>query len=88
MAGVGLLTGRRYACRALIITPGTFLNGLIHLGSAQYPGGRSGRDLRTAAGRFSPGEGPSGWGRMKTGTPPRVHRRSVDLDPIGDSTRG
>ena len=78
MAGVALLTGRRYECRAVIITPGTFLNGLIHLGSAQYPGGRSGE---VSAPRLADALRQRGFrlGRMKTGTPPRLHRRSVDL---------
>ena len=78
VVGVGLLTGRRYECRALIITPGTFLNGRIHLGDVQYPGGRSGE---ISAPRLSDALRHKGFrlGRMKTGTPPRVHRRSVDL---------
>ena len=81
IAGVGLQSGRRYGCRALIITPGTFLNGLIHLGDAQYPGGRSGE---ISAPRLADSLREQGFrlGRMKTGTPPRVHRRSVDVDRL------
>ena len=78
IAGVVLESGRRYECRALIITPGTFLNGLIHLGDAQYPGGRSGE---ISAPRLADALRAKGFrlGRMKTGTPPRVHRRSIDF---------
>ncbi len=81
IAGVGLQSGRRYACRALIITPGTFLNGLIHLGDANYPGGRSGE---ISAPRLSDSLREKGFrlGRMKTGTPPRIHRRSIDFDGL------
>jgi tRNA uridine 5-carboxymethylaminomethyl modification enzyme len=65
----------------LIITPGTFLNGLIHLGDAQYPGGRSGE---VSAPRLSQALRDRGFrlGRMKTGTPPRVHRRSIDFSRL------
>ncbi len=81
VAGVGLQSGRRYDCRALIITPGTFLNGLIHLGDAHYPGGRSGE---ISAPRLADSLRAHGFrlGRMKTGTPPRLHRRSVDVERL------
>jgi tRNA uridine 5-carboxymethylaminomethyl modification enzyme len=76
--GVSLQSGRHYQCRALIITPGTFLNGLIHLGDSQIPGGRNGE---ISAPRLADALRETGFrlGRMKTGTPPRVHRRSVDV---------
>ena len=76
--GVTLQSGRHYRCRALIITPGTFLNGLIHLGDSQIPGGRNGE---ISAPRLADALRETGFrlGRMKTGTPPRVHRRSVDV---------
>jgi len=81
VTGVGLQSGRRYGCRVLIITPGTFLNGLIHLGDAQYPGGRSGE---ISAPRLADALRERGFrlGRMKTGTPARVHRRSIDFDRL------
>ena len=86
--GVVLQSGQSYACRALIITPGTFLNGQIHLGTAQYPGGRSGE---VSAPKLSESLTGLGFrlGRMKTGTPPRIHRRSINFDGLelqpGDS---
>jgi tRNA uridine 5-carboxymethylaminomethyl modification enzyme len=81
VAGVGLLTGRSYTCQTLIITPGTFLNGLIHLGESQVPGGRSGE---ISAPRLADALREKGFrlGRMKTGTPPRLHRRSIDFDRL------
>ena len=79
VAGVRLQTGRTYTARAIVITPGTFLNGRIHLGEAHYPGGRSGE---ISAPRLADSLREKGFrlGRMKTGTPPRVHRRSLDFD--------
>jgi tRNA uridine 5-carboxymethylaminomethyl modification enzyme len=57
-----------------VLTNGTFLNGLIHIGKKQFGGGRAGESAshgyRIAAGFES--------GRMKTGTPPRVDGRSLD----------
>ena len=69
--GVVLQTGRRYEARAVIITPGTFLAGQIHLGSVQYPGGRSGE---ISAPKLSESLRNLGFrlGRMKTGTPART----------------
>jgi tRNA uridine 5-carboxymethylaminomethyl modification enzyme len=81
VAGVGLQTGRQIECRAILITPGTFLNGLIHLGDSQVPGGRSGE---ISAPRLADALREKGFrlGRMKTGTPPRLHRRSIDFDRL------
>jgi tRNA uridine 5-carboxymethylaminomethyl modification enzyme len=75
--GVRLTDGRCLRCRAVIITTGTFLNGLAHIGEQQLSCGRS-------------GEAPSnilaeqiralnlGWNRLKTGTPPRLDGRTID----------
>ena len=75
--GVQLTDGRNLRCRAVIITTGTFLNGLAHIGEQQLSCGRS-------------GEAPShilaeqiralnlGWTRLKTGTPPRLDGRTID----------
>jgi tRNA uridine 5-carboxymethylaminomethyl modification enzyme len=75
--GVQFTDGRSLRCRAVIITTGTFLNGLAHIGEQQLACGRS-------------GEAPSniladqiralnlGWTRLKTGTPPRLDGRTID----------
>ena len=75
--GVHLMDGRAVRCNAVIITTGTFLNGLAHIGEQRVVCGRS-------------GEPPSqmlaeqirnldlGWTRLKTGTPPRLDARSID----------
>ena len=79
VAGLALEDGPEYACSALVITTGTFLNGLIHVGREQKPAGRVGepptRDLAESLKSFG-----FTWGRLKTGTPPRLARRSIDFD--------
>jgi tRNA uridine 5-carboxymethylaminomethyl modification enzyme len=69
--------GRVIAADAVVVTTGTFLNGLMHTGSRRTPGGRVGE---TAAHGLSASLASLGlaMGRFKTGTPPRVHRDSVD----------
>ena len=72
---------RRLACRAAVITPGTFLNGLIHVGERQIPGGRIGEHAARALSECL-GELGLERGRLKTGTPPRLHRDSIDWDSL------
>jgi len=71
-------TGERFYARAVIITPGTFLNGLIHIGLKNFPGGRLG-DL--SAIELSKNLKDLGFtlGRFKTGTTPRVDGRTIDF---------
>ncbi len=76
----GVLTadGATIEAQAVVITPGTFLNGLLHVGDTSVPGGRAGE---------APSRGLSdcltdlGFSlvRLKTGTPPRIHRDSIDF---------
>jgi tRNA uridine 5-carboxymethylaminomethyl modification enzyme len=78
VVGIALEDGESYRCDALIITTGTFLNGLVHVGAEQRPSGRAGEppslDLAESLKSFG-----FSWGRLKTGTPPRLHRRSIDF---------
>jgi tRNA uridine 5-carboxymethylaminomethyl modification enzyme len=78
---VGLATesGRQFECNSLVITTGTFLNGLIHVGSEQTPAGRHGEPPSRALAESIRGRGFS-MGRLKTGTPPRLHRESIEFD--------
>lgn len=77
--GVQLLDGRRIEAGAVIITTGTFLNGLVHIGETTYPAGRSGEPasiplgekLRILGFRCT---------RLKTGTPPRLDGRTIDWE--------
>ncbi len=79
VTGAMTADGRRIAADAVVVTTGTFLNGLMHTGARKTAGGRVGE---------AAAEGLSGslarlglaLGRFKTGTPPRVHRDSVDYD--------
>src|SRR5499427_155773 len=75
--GITLRDGRRVAAGAVIITTGTFLNGLIHCGEQQYPAGRSGEPPAVLLGEALKKLGLRGC-RLKTGTPPRLDGRTID----------
>jgi tRNA uridine 5-carboxymethylaminomethyl modification enzyme len=75
--GVRLRDGRTVGAQAVIITTGTFLNGLIHCGEQQYPAGRSGEPNAVLLGESLKKLGLRGC-RLKTGTPPRLDGRSID----------
>ena len=75
--GVVLRDGRVVAAEAVIITTGTFLNGLIHCGEQIYPAGRSGEPPSQLLGEVLRHIGFR-CGRLKTGTPPRLDARSID----------
>ena len=75
--GVRLRDGRTVGAHAVIITTGTFLNGLIHCGEQQYPAGRSGEPNAVLLGEALKQLGLRGC-RLKTGTPPRLDGRSID----------
>jgi tRNA uridine 5-carboxymethylaminomethyl modification enzyme len=79
VVGLALEDGPRYACRALVMTTGTFLNGLVHVGPEQRPAGRAdeppSRELAESLKSFG-----FTWGRLKTGTPPRLDRHSIDFE--------
>ena len=77
ITGILLRDGRRVAARAVIITTGTFLNGLIHCGEQQYPAGRSGEAPAVLLGEALKRLGLRGC-RLKTGTPPRLDGRTID----------
>src|SRR3954470_9144364 len=78
VAGLAMEDGDVYQCDALVVTTGTFLNGLVHVGPERRPAGRAGeppsRDLADSLKSFG-----FAWGRLKTGTPPRLHKRSIDF---------
>jgi len=75
--GILLRDGRRVSANAVIITTGTFLNGLIHCGEQQYPAGRSGEPAAVLLGEALKKLGLRGC-RLKTGTPPRLDGRTID----------
>ena len=67
-----------FECRALVVTTGTFLNGLIHIGTEQRSAGRHGEPASLDLSESLKSLGLT-WGRLKTGTPPRLDRRSIDF---------
>ena len=77
---IGVLTGtgERIDARAVILTSGTFLKGLIHIGLSHFPAGRAGE---ASAEHLSDCMRDLGFevGRLKTGTPPRLDKRSIDF---------
>lgn len=81
IASVELADGREFACRAIVLTSGTFLRGLIHIGDRKIPAGRVGEP---------PSMGLSGvlaaaalqMGRLKTGTPARLDGKTIDWDSL------
>jgi tRNA uridine 5-carboxymethylaminomethyl modification enzyme len=75
--GIRLRDGRTVGAQAVVITTGTFLNGLIHCGEQQYPAGRSGEPNAVLLGESLKKLGLRGC-RLKTGTPPRLDGRSID----------
>jgi len=78
VAGIELLDGRRVASGAVVLTTGTFLNGLIHIGEKRFTAGRNGEPASIALGNCIRNLGFD-WGRLKTGTPPRLDRRTIDF---------
>ena len=79
IVGLVMEGGERHACRALVVTTGTFLNGLIHIGPEQRPAGRYGEPPSRGLAESITSLGFMG-GRLKTGTPPRLRRDSIDFE--------
>ena len=77
VVGIKLRDGRTAGAQAVIITTGTFLNGLIHCGEQQYPAGRSGEPNAVLLGESLKKLGLRCC-RLKTGTPPRLDGRTID----------
>jgi tRNA uridine 5-carboxymethylaminomethyl modification enzyme len=81
VTGVRLADGRAFACGAAVLTTGTFLRGLIHIGEKQTPAGRVGEapavGLSLTLERFG-----FALGRLKTGTPPRLDGTTIDWPSV------
>jgi len=77
--GVLLRDGRSLACKAVIVTTGTFLNGLAHVGETKYSCGRSGEASSNLLGDQLRSL-DLGWTRLKTGTPPRLDGRTIEWE--------
>ena len=87
--GVTLRDGRTLDSGAVVVTTGTFLNGLAHVGEAQYSCGRNGEAPSQLLGEQLRTLGLN-WTRLKTGTPPRLDGRTIDWSALemqpGDET--
>ena len=77
IVGVRTGIGSTIACRAVVLTNGTFLSAVMHIGEKQFGGGRAGEKAAYGITEQLLGLGFES-GRMKTGTPPRVDGRSID----------
>jgi tRNA uridine 5-carboxymethylaminomethyl modification enzyme len=77
VTGVRLVDGRRIAAAAVVLTTGTFLRGLIHIGEQQIPAGRVGEAPALGLSRTLERAGFA-LGRLKTGTPPRLDGSTID----------
>lgn len=91
VAGVKTSMGIEIASKAVVLTNGTFLNGIIHIGEKQYGGGRAGEKAAHGITEQLISLGFES-GRMKTGTPPRIDGRSLHYDRMeiqhGDEPAG
>ncbi|PPR71168.1 MAG: tRNA uridine 5-carboxymethylaminomethyl modification enzyme MnmG, partial [Alphaproteobacteria bacterium MarineAlpha3_Bin4] len=76
VTGVVTETGATYSAAAVVVTTGTFLRGLIHVGTSQIPAGRAG-DARTVGLSYTFRRLGFQLGRLKTGTPPRLDGRTI-----------
>jgi tRNA uridine 5-carboxymethylaminomethyl modification enzyme len=81
VVGVQMAMGTTIYATTVVLTNGTFLNGLIHLGEKQFGGGRAGEKASTGLTESLVNLGFEA-GRMKTGTPPRVDGRSLDYSKM------
>ncbi len=81
VVGVQMAMGTTIYATTVVLTNGTFLNGLIHLGEKQFGGGRAGEKAATGLTESLVNLGFEA-GRMKTGTPPRVDGRSLDYNKM------
>jgi tRNA uridine 5-carboxymethylaminomethyl modification enzyme len=81
VAGLVLRSGQSIACRAVVLTTGTFLRGLIHLGLEAHPGGRDGEGAAAALSESLRALGVR-LGRLKTGTPCRLDRRTIAYEKL------
>ncbi len=81
IAGVSTREGSFVPARAVVLAPGTFLNGVLHLGMKSWPGGRTGEPPSVGLSRSLRGLGLL-LGRLKTGTPPRLDGRSIQFSAL------
>ncbi|MBB4104107.1 tRNA uridine-5-carboxymethylaminomethyl(34) synthesis enzyme MnmG [Allorhizobium borbori] len=82
VSGVITADGRSYSCAATVLTTGTFLRGLIHIGDKKIPAGRMGEEPSLGLSQTLLRTGVA-LGRLKTGTPARLDGKTIDWDGVG-----
>jgi tRNA uridine 5-carboxymethylaminomethyl modification enzyme len=82
VTGVALADGRKFGCGAVVLTTGTFLRGLIHIGDKKMPAGRVGEAPSVGLSATLSRAGFA-LGRLKTGTPARLDGTTIDWDSVG-----
>jgi tRNA uridine 5-carboxymethylaminomethyl modification enzyme len=83
VTGVRTQTGQTFLAQSVIVTSGTFLNGVIHIGEQQFGGGRAGERAARGLTASLLGLGFE-TGRLKTGTPPRIDGRTIDYSACAE----
>jgi tRNA uridine 5-carboxymethylaminomethyl modification enzyme len=78
VSAIVMADGRRFGCGTVVITTGTFLGGVMHIGPVQIQAGRVGEGPATALSKTLRGQGFA-MGRLKTGTPARLDGRTIDF---------
>ncbi len=81
ITGVVTQSGLQFRARSVVLTAGTFLAGVLHMGMNHYSGGRAGDQSSEGLARFLRSTSLR-VGRLKTGTPPRIDRRSIDFSKL------
>ena len=81
IVGVTTLEGIEYRSKTVVLSSGTFLRGMVHIGQTNYEGGRAGDKPSIGLSKCLEDLGFR-LGRLKTGTPPRIHKRSIDFSKV------
>ncbi len=79
--GVNTQEGMKFTAPTVVITSGTFMRGLMHIGEINFRGGRAGDKASVGLSAYLENLGFK-FGRLKTGTPPRIHKRSIDFSQL------
>ncbi len=82
IVGIENQFGDRISCRAVVLTTGTFLNGRLHYGLRNFPGGRAGDFPAGSLSGALAGQLGLKLGRLKTGTPPRILAKTIDFSAM------
>lgn len=82
VTGVTTEMGLTFSARAVVLTTGTFLSGKIHIGRSKHSGGRAGDQASQQLAAYLREHGRFRFGRLKTGTPPRIDQKTIDFSRL------